>query len=67
MRTESRWNRHIDVLEYIGCVDSAGSDSRAALELCLLQTRPIFMPDSTADERSPRRHWRINGDAGGHR
>ena len=67
MRAESRHDRHVDVLEFISCGGSAGGESRAALEMFLLQARSIFTPDPTAGERPTGRRWRGDKEAGGHR
>lgn len=67
MKAENRWDRHVDVLEFISCGGSAGGESRAALEMFLLQTRPILTPEPTAGERATGPHGRGDRQAGGHR
>ena len=67
MKAENRRDRHVDVLEFISCGGSAGGESRAALEMFLLQTWPTFALEPTAGERAPGPHGRGDKEAGRHR
>lgn len=50
-------DRHIDVLEFISCRNSAGGEARAALEMFLLHTRSIFVPEPDAGRQWNGRPW----------
>ncbi len=51
MKAENRRDRHVDVLEVISCGGSPDGESRAALEMFLLQTRPTLAPEPTAGDQ----------------
>lgn len=67
MKAENRWDRHVDVLEVISCGGSPCAESRAALEMFLLQARPTLAPEPTVGERTPGTHGHGDGQTGGHR
>ncbi|MBW9052500.1 hypothetical protein [Rhizobium mesosinicum] len=52
MKAEYCRDRRIDLLEFMGCGSSAGSEARAAIELFLLQIRPLFAPEPNAGGRA---------------
>lgn len=66
MKADKRRDRHVDVLEFISCGGSTGGEARAALEMFLLQTRPILTPEPNAGERLNGRRRRRDNEAGEH-
>ena len=63
MTADGRRDRHVDVLEFISCGGSTGSEARAALEMFLLQTRSILTPGPNAGERLDGRRGRGDNKA----
>jgi hypothetical protein len=67
MTAEYRPDRHLDMLEFLGCDSSAAGEARATLEMLLLRPQPIPTREPNAGSPPDGRRGGDGNAADGHR